>query len=220
MRAVLLVAAVIPMSRVESQEPVPVEQEPRHHLVFERGDVRILDVRIPPGDVTLYHTHDEPILYVPISLSPTDSQILGQDWLGVGPKDRSRFDSLVVASDTSYASTPLTHRVKNVGDRQFRLIAITNTAAGSDAPADDLPGTPVFASRWHRASLLQPGGSAWQPAAAPVIVVQPGPGRSRVERETGEATDLDQPGSWAFVTPGMRYRISNSTAVVVVETRQ
>ena len=116
------------MMQADAPVVVSIEKEPRHRPVYREGYVRILDVQIPPGDVTLFHTHDTAILYVPISISPTDTQILGKEWLGVGPNDTSRFTGQVVATDTSYASRPLTHRVKNVGGRLFRLIAITNAA--------------------------------------------------------------------------------------------
>jgi len=215
-------------SQAQSPVPVPVEQEPRHHPVFHEGHLRILDVQIPPGDVTLYHTHDEAILYVPISISPTDTQILGQDWLGVKPTDPSRFTGLVVATDTSYATRALTHRVKNVGDKLFRLIAITNNAPPTTQPAHQLPGTAVHASSWFTATQLAlPSGQSagWETALAPIVVVQRGPGHTRIERDgnTGP-TMLDQPGAWAFIARGSRYRIGNAgpdaTTVVVVEGRQ
>lgn len=215
-------------AEIQAQAPVPVEKEPRHHPVFHEGPIRILDVQIPPGDVTLYHTHDESILYVPISISPTDTQILGQEWLGVGPTDRSRFTGLVVATDTSYATKPLTHRVKNVGGTLFRLIAITNDAAPSAGSPNPLPGTAVHSSSWYTvAQLTLPSGqdSGWQTALAPLVIVQPGAGRAQVEREGNQGpTALDQPGAWAFIAKGTRYRISNAgpvtAAVVVVEPRQ
>lgn len=212
----------------QAQAPVPVEREPRHHPVFHEGAVRILDVQIPPGDVTLYHTHDEAILYVPISTPPTDIQILGQDWLGVRPTDPSRFTGLVVASDTSYVTTPLTHRVKNVGDKLFRLIAITNDAPPAAGPRNPLPGSEVLASRWYTAAQLTLAAGAnsnWQTAAAAMVVVQPGEGETRVERDANQApTALERPGAWVWIPKATRYRISNAglgaASVVIVEPRR
>ena len=43
--------------------------EPRHHVVYESPAMRIHDIQIPPGDTTLFHTHDTAILYVPIARS-------------------------------------------------------------------------------------------------------------------------------------------------------
>jgi len=209
--------------QADAPKVVAIEQEPRHRPVFREGTVRILDVQIPPGDVTLYHIHDTAILYVPISISPTDTQILGAEWLGTGPNDRSRFEGLVVAADTSYASKPLTHRVKNVGNRLFRLIAITNAATPEAVAAKSPPGRPVHASPWYSATQLTMASQAdseWATAAAPTVIVLPGTGRVRVERDR-ETTPLIAPGAWAFIEAGQRYRITNASvgaaAVVLVQ---
>ena len=203
---------------------VAVQDEPRHRQVFHQGSVRILDVQIAAGDVTLYHTHDTAILYVPISLSPTDTQILGQQWLGVRGTDRSRFEGLVVATDTSYAVRPLTHRVKNVGPGPFRLIAITNAANPESRTTSVPPGRPVHTSNWYHATdLLVAGGEGteWHTAYAPLVIVQPSVSRARVELGK-EVSDLSAPGAWAFVPAGSRYRILGSAGsrVVVVQVNQ
>jgi quercetin dioxygenase-like cupin family protein len=197
---------------------VMVQDEPRHRQVFHQGPVRILDVQIPPGDVTLYHTHDTAILYVPISLSPTDTQILGEQWLGVLPTDKSRFEGLVVATDTSYATKPRTHRVKNVGSRPFRLIAITN-AANPEAPSTTTPpGSPAHLSPWYAATSLVPGRTAeapWSAASAPTVVVLPGPGTVMVDLTDGSRV-LDRAGTWVVVDSGSRYRVSSPDGASVV----
>ena len=203
---------------------VMVQDEPRHHQVFHQGAVRILDVQIPPGEMTLYHTHDTAILYVPISISPTDTQILGQEWLGVKSTDRSRFEGLVVASDTSYALKPLTHRVKNVGNRLFRLIAITN-GAKPGAPAGARPaGRSVLSSNWYDATevVLQGGNQTeWQTAHAPTVIVRQGEGDTQVEGADASKT-LAAPGTWTFVPAGDRYRLFSKAGsrVVVIQANQ
>jgi len=206
---------------------VMVQDEPRHHQVFHQGAVRILDVQITPGDVTLYHTHDTAILYVPISVSPTDTQILGQEWLGVKPTDRSRFEGQVVAPDPSYAPRALTHRVKNVGDRLFRLIAITNGSAGTSRTSGGPPGTAVLSSHWYAAANLEVGAGAaseWHTASMPTVIVAPTGGQVSVEDAKAARTLIEKPGSWSYVSRGDRYRVVNEgqvpVAVVIVETNQ
>lgn len=66
----------------QDDKVVPVHQEPRHRLVFDSPGTRILDVQIPPGDTTLFHTHSDAILYVTMSTSQTRSQNLGAEWSG------------------------------------------------------------------------------------------------------------------------------------------
>lgn len=204
---------------------VMVQDEPRHRQVFHQGPVRILDVQIPPGDITLYHTHDTAILYVPISLSPTDSQILGREWLGVKPSDTSRFDGLVVATDTSYASKPLTHRVKNVGANLFRLIAITNATNPTAVAGSSPPGRVVHTSNWYSATEVVLSGGAtseWQGASAPTVIVLPADDSVAVEVGS-ESVELTRRGEWVVVPGGSRFRViatGQQPRVVIVQVNQ
>ena len=204
---------------------VMVQDEPKHHQVFHQGPVRILDVQIPPGEVTLFHTHDTAVLYVPISISPTDTQILGQEWLGVKPTDRSRFEGLVVASDTSYASKSLTHRVKNVGSKLFRLIAITNATNPAGAASSAPPGQAVLASNWYNAAELVLGSgtmSEWKTAASPTVIVLTGEGEAYVE-VGGERKQLKTRGEWAVAPSGSQFRVgaeAGESKVVIVQANQ
>lgn len=197
------------------QEAVPIAREPRHQVVYESGTTRVQDVQIPRGDTTLYHIHDTAILYVPISRSQTRSQVLGQDWSGgesAAPVARSATAPLSarralggsgrVSSIISYVDEPVAHRVHNVGDTLFRLIAVSNLSKGSDTVADDvsgLAGRPEVLNRYYRVHrvTLGPGqATAAHRHATPVVIVQQTAGRAGVE---GPApTELAAPGAFAF----------------------
>ena len=41
----------------QAPAPVPVEQEPHHHVVLKNDSVLVAHVVIPAGEATLYHTH-------------------------------------------------------------------------------------------------------------------------------------------------------------------
>src|SRR5687767_8693 len=70
------------------QTPImAVHQEPHHRQVFQRGPMRILDLQVPPGDVSWFHTHEWPVYYLTTSDSPTVSQNLGEEW-GAGRRGR------------------------------------------------------------------------------------------------------------------------------------
>ena len=71
------------------------------------GDIYVLDVQINPGDMTLQHTHDAPILYTFISS-------------GTGPSGGR------LSSNTEYVNKNFTHQVSNEGPGLFRIIALTN----------------------------------------------------------------------------------------------
>ncbi len=100
------------------QQAVPIEQEPRHKLVYENDVLRIFDTRIPVGDVSLFHTHSFDSAFVCIEGGETQSEELGKPI-----QKRPPFK----AGDAWYrphATTPLTHRVSNLGQTDFRVLDI------------------------------------------------------------------------------------------------
>ena len=128
------VGTLVPTARIAAQDPapVPLSGEPRHHVVYESAAMRVHDIQIPPGDTTLFHTHDTPILYVPIARSTNRSQVLGGEWSGgaaatpaapapAGGERPGRVNSVM-----TYVEKPFTHRVNNVGTSLFRLVGIAN----------------------------------------------------------------------------------------------
>ncbi len=60
------------------QAQVPVHEEPRHHLVFQNTEVRMLNVLIPPGDTSLYHIHTTPSVFIFFTSTTTGSQLQGK----------------------------------------------------------------------------------------------------------------------------------------------
>ena len=65
----------------QGQTPVmPVHQEPHHRQLFQYGPMRIIDLQIPPGDMSWFHMHDSPVFYLTVADSQTRTQILGEEW--------------------------------------------------------------------------------------------------------------------------------------------
>src|SRR5579863_8106409 len=59
MRVCIWVALIILLTAefARSQPPVPVEQEPHHHVVLKNNFVEVIHVVLPAGESTLLHTH-------------------------------------------------------------------------------------------------------------------------------------------------------------------
>ena len=73
------------VSRADSVSPVvPVHDEPHHRQVFQYGTTRILDLQVPPGDLSWFHSHEWPVLYMTLGTSRVRTQNLGSDWSGGG----------------------------------------------------------------------------------------------------------------------------------------
>jgi hypothetical protein len=225
----------------QAPEPsVPLFQEPRHHVVYESPSMRIHDIQIPPGDTTLYHTHDTAILYVPIAASRTRSQVLGAEWGGGGaaatapaaapapvPVEPARPGK--VNSVVTYVEKPYTHRVNNVGATVFRLVGIANRTAGAAADTDDVSGlsaTPELVNKWYRAHRLAlKAGQATAPHrhATPVVVVMQTPGTASAALADGAGwLPLNGPGSFARHDAGthvVRNVGANDVELVEIEVR-
>jgi len=116
-----LLCALPAMSGAE--EPVPIEQEPRHALIFENAHVRFFDVDLPPGYEGRYHWHTNDGVFVNISPAET----IAQDW----GKEASRRGWRAIGETyfIGYAEKPKAHRVSN-GDSQVYRVTDTEILRG------------------------------------------------------------------------------------------
>lgn len=203
-------------------------------MVFESPGVRILDVQIPPGDTTLFHTHSDPILYVTMSGSTTRNQVLGGEWNAApaaGPAAAAPFRLAPssppgrMMSVTTYTERSLTHRVSNVGETLFRLIATLNSSPGDDSTglSPGFAGTPEIANRWFRGYrvIVSGQGASEHRHANPVNVVLVS---GRAVATIGTVTKaFDEPGQFALIEPNVPHRLSSvggEAQLVEVEVRR
>jgi hypothetical protein len=129
-------------------------------------------------------------------------------------------------STTSYAATPQTHRVNNIGTSLFRLIGITNASAGDDSstPSPGFDTAPELSNRWFRGyrwSLI-PDTAAEHRHSNPVVVVLV-TGSAAVRANTAAARALEQPGDFVFLEPNAPHTIQPSggdAEVVEIEIRR
>src|SRR5437867_10348238 len=59
----------------EASAPVPVENEPLHHVVLKNESVVVIHLTLPPGDRTLYHTHTHDRVAIPLSSTSITQQV-------------------------------------------------------------------------------------------------------------------------------------------------
>lgn len=98
-------------------DPVAVEQEPHHHVVFENQYVRVLDVVVQPGETTLFHRHSLDNVAVQLSDATIQRQYPGQDWVTSPAKDGS-------VGFTAGTKIPYVHRITNIGSAVFHVLDI------------------------------------------------------------------------------------------------
>jgi len=226
-RATLFIAAILlllalslsPSSKLSAAEDnefpgeriVHLLQEPRHRTVHQEGDLYLLDVQINPGDISLPHIHDQPIMLTYISMAD-------------GPRDGQ------IGANIDYAHEAVTHKVPNAGPGLFRIIALVNDSAGnidleSDRPSG-LSAEPELENAWFRSYRVElaPGEETEvQMHKLPSVVVQVVDGLLQVTRDDGVIDELDHPGNWAWRKAGQSYKVRNvggiASAVVINEGR-
>lgn len=199
---------------------VPILQEPRHRTMHrlvteEDAEVRLLDVQINPGDMTLPHTHDAAILYTFISN-------------GEGPLNGR------LSSVTRYVDENYTHRVSNPGPGLFQIIALTSyaepvraeEAEGDSALPTGLAQAPDINNGWFRAwrLTLAPGEARGIiQHQHPAFVVQASAGDVQLLRSDGITEELQAAGHWSALSDGQQYTLVNRSeqviAIVIKEAR-
>ena len=213
MHPFLLVLAVLiaPALRAADQ-PVPVQEEPLHKVVFENDYVRVIDVQIPRGDTSLFHIHVIPSIVVYLTQSTNRSEswpdhaILTRD---VSP-GQSRY--------APYDKTPLTHRVTNTGAGLFRVfdIELLKKPAAAAAPAVPLP--PGVKPHWDetlaRSSSVQlePNAKLEIPRSRHAYLVVAISGTPRITPEGPKAAGPKsmKPGDYQFFPPQTQLEIVNA----------
>jgi len=92
---------------------------PKHHtLVFENERMRMLDTRIPPGDIVPVHTHKWPAVYYSVQAAPfirrdQDGNITFDSRTAPGPFPPARWIENLPP-----------HSVENVGDVEIHLVSV------------------------------------------------------------------------------------------------
>ena len=104
------------------QSPVPVSNEPRHHLKFENAYVRVFDVVVPPGDQTLFHIHANDYLFVSIGDANLKAEVMGNQ----------PGDLILKDGEVRYSKATITHRVANQAKEVFRNITTMQLRSSID----------------------------------------------------------------------------------------
>lgn len=119
MKTVLILCFLAAVVRAaDVAEPMPVQLEPRHKTELENEYIRLIDVQLQPGEVTLFHRHVIPSVVVYLTKSTNRSETWG---------DKTTLARDVSPGESRYApydEKPLVHRVTNTGTGLFRVFDI------------------------------------------------------------------------------------------------
>lgn len=99
------------------QSPVPVEQEPDHHVLLKNDSLLVIHVVLPAGESTLYHTHSRDRVSVALT-----STMLAQQKLNESEGKPGETHPGAISAST--ADGPYTHRLHNLGPATFEVVDV------------------------------------------------------------------------------------------------
>ena len=135
--AALLCLACGSVVAADGERIVPANEEPRHVVKLENEWVRIIDVEIPEGEQTLFHTHSLDYPYVLVTSVTLYNQIVGQE-----PAD-AKMQAGFIGFYNAAVKGAYTHRFINRGPGTFRAIGIELLKPPDPAlPSEALPAVP------------------------------------------------------------------------------
>jgi len=98
--------------------PVPVEQEPHHHLLLKNDNLLVLRVNLQPGEWSSYHIHSVDDVAVWLGHSSASQQLPNQ------PESAPLEQRPGNISLRALHETPFTHRVHNIGPGIFDVLDV------------------------------------------------------------------------------------------------
>jgi hypothetical protein len=114
----LLFILVLTSSLTILQAQILVHEEPRHRPVFQNKEIRILNVRVAPGDTSLYHMHTTPSFFIRLTNTITGSQVQGEaKKAGKSQSGEIRFENLAPPNNR-------VHRVWNADKDTFHVMDV------------------------------------------------------------------------------------------------
>ena len=191
------------------EAPVPVVQEPYHHVQLKNDDIVVIHAVLPPGERTAYHIHSCDRTGVQLSNSTTTGQRFGE---AEGQPHAAKPGD--VFSDTC-TDKPLTHRVHNVGNTTMDVIDIEllhrpehpSTSVAGPVVAEN-PSVRVY--RW----VIAPGTTtAMHTHTRPYLIVAVTPMQLKMTAPDGQSrTEQVKAGDFHWVNVGVTHELANQSS--------
>jgi hypothetical protein len=190
--------------------PVPVYREAMHRRVYGNPLVRVLDVRIAPGDTTAYHVHSAPMVGIAVQDARIWTQAPGAE---PGPVATPEPTPSVFTNWSQ--PLPYTHRVANVDRVPLHyLVAEWLARSGREVPAFPNDETRQLieessAVRVYRITL-EPRASTWPHTHLGPGLVVLGTGGSLSDDGGPHARGGSGAGSWSWREGPYRHQLRNN----------
>ena len=129
--ALVTAAAALATINAAAQAPaiIPVEQEPRHRIVHEDAQVRVLEIRIPPGDESLMHNHMHDGVHVTVQGARISETKPDGWWASTHAASEPGLTYYSALNGKQYA-----HQIKNIDKVATHIIALELLGTAPAAP--------------------------------------------------------------------------------------
>jgi quercetin dioxygenase-like cupin family protein len=193
-------------SAQESAAPVPVEQEPHHHLLLKNDNLMVLRVTLQPGEWSQYHTHSVDDVAVWLGHSNASQQLPNQ------PESASIEQQPGNISLRTLHETPFSHRVHNLGPGIFDVLDVEllqrpeHPSTGAAGPvAGENPSARVY--KWK----IAPGGvTPMHTHDRPYLIVAATGFNLTMTSPNGQSlTHEIKPGDFHWVTTKVTHTLAN-----------
>ena len=166
---VLACALVQPASAQLEDTPVPMDKASFHIPIFSNDYVIMLDINIPPGRNTGYHTHYADSVSVNLSTASTTSQTYGSSEVSAPGTGRNGVPGRTTFFNVTEDGTR-THKATNVGPTPFHNISFILKNQGSAGnTVSDRSGVAGYTQIIDNARIR-----AWR------VVLEPGEGTGQI----------------------------------------
>ena len=191
------------------QSPVPLEEEPHHHLVLKNESVMVVRVKLLPGESTLFHTH----LYDRVTIDLTDTTITRQK-LG----DSKSVTEATKPGDVAALESngPFTHLVHNAGNASFEAldVEVLHRPAKAAGPAAAKVEAENPSARVYKWTLAPGATSAMHTHERPYLIISATPLMLKMTDPEGKSfTHEVQAGDLHWVDAKVTHSLANEGVV-------
>jgi quercetin dioxygenase-like cupin family protein len=191
--------------------PVPVDQEPHHHLLLKNDFVELMRATLAPGESTLFHIHSHARAGFDLVTSTTTEQLLGKP---EGTPSTSHAGEVYAESLTD---GPITHRVHNVGKGPmdvFDVELLQRPAQASTSTAGPVAAENDSARVYSW--VLAPGQvSAMHTHERPYLIVAVTPMRLKMTAPDGRSLSEEvKPGDFHWIDAKVTHALANDGAAM------
>ncbi len=179
--SVLLLSALVSAQ----QAPVPVEEEPHHHVVLKNDSVVVMRVKLLPGESTLMHSHLHDRVAVRLSDATSTQQKMGE------PESASQANKPgdVTASESN---GPYSHIVRNAGSSVFEVldVELLKRPAQAGSPASGVADKVVAenpSARVYKWTLAPGATSAMHAHERPYLIISATPMMLKMSDPSGKS---------------------------------